>query len=537
MFKSVFSRFIIAFTLIFVISFSFLIVIIRVLVKDYSEQITAERIESAEEVASSAKGMIEDLFGDYLNHSDLGQNIPGLDSVLDSDSNVVPNPNEKISFKTYLESEKEKSNLVNAFKGGYSLYNDLIILVTDYEGKIHIISGPHENANETELPLDLGDEMRGVMDSVHSNKGTYYSITGNLDDFFDAEHDIVAVRLATEPAGAVFVCSPHEDFENVYQEIVTTTVVVGLLVMAAGVIVIIFLSQQIRAPLRNMERAARSFAKGDFTVRVPETGGGEIAELAVVFNNMAASLAELEEQRSSFLANVSHDLRTPMTTISGFIDGILDGVIPEEKHPYYLAIVREEVGRLSRLVRTLLELSRIQAGDRKFNFVTIDVQKMAWQILVSNEKRINEKQLEVDFDADDEAMYVLADSDAIHQVLYNLIDNAIKFSYEKGVLRIQLKNEGNSVRLTIYNEGNGVSAQDLAKLFDRFYKADKSRGLDKTGTGLGLNIARVIVVAHGDDIKVESEEGKYCSFTFCLKRRTKEQYIAEHTGESKKKDD
>ena len=505
MFKSVFGRFIIAFTLIFVISFSFLIVIIRVLVKDYSTQVTTSRIESAETAVNSAKNMIDGLYSEY--YADV----------------VKDDPHADIDFNTYLENERGK--LENALSG-YSIYSDLVILITDHKGNISLTSdaeGKYESIQLKRIPIRTKN--------ILLSEGKYTEM-GNLGGLLDDEYDMIALRLATDPAGAVFVCMPHEDLSNVYQDIVKTTVIVGFLVMAAGVIVIIFLSEQIRSPLRSMEKAARSFAKGDFTVRVPETGGGEIAELAVVFNNMAASLAELEEQRSSFLANVSHDLRTPMTTISGFIDGILDGVIPEEKHEYYLSIVREEVGRLSRLVRTLLELSRIQAGDRKFTMSTVDIYRMAFQILVSNEKRINDKKLDVDFDADDDAMYVMADSDAMHQVFYNLIDNAIKFAHEGGVLRIGLKSEGNLVRVTIYNEGQGVSAQDLPHLFDRFYKADKSRGLDKTGTGLGLNIARVIVVAHGDDIKAESEEGKYCSFTFCLKRSSKEQYLLEHGNEN-----
>lgn len=505
MFKSVFGRFIIAFTLIFVISFSFLIVIIRVLVKDYSAQVTTSRFESAETTVNSAKNMIDGLYSEYFS-----------DKVAQDDGSVV-------DFGTYLDSERGK--LENALSG-YSIYSDIVILITDEEGVIHLASDARGKYKAIQFKAIPAQSQSKIL-----NEGKF-SEMGDLGGLLAGEYDTIALRLATDPCGAVFVCLPHEDLSTVYEDIVKTTVIVGFLIMAAGVIIIIFLSEQIRSPIRSMEKAARSFAKGDFTVRVPETGGGEIAELAVVFNNMAASLAELEEQRSSFLANVSHDLRTPMTTISGFIDGILDGVIPEEKHEYYLTIVREEVGRLSRLVRTLLELSRIQAGDRKFTMSTVDIHRMAFQILVSNEKRINDKKLNVDFDADDDAMYVMADSDAMHQVFYNLVDNAIKFAHEGGVLRIGLKSEGNLVRVTIYNEGQGVSAQDLPHLFDRFYKADKSRGLDKTGTGLGLNIARVIVVAHGDDIKAESEEGKYCSFTFCLKRSSKEQYLLEHGNEN-----
>ncbi len=499
MFKSIFTRFVIAFALIFVISFSFFVLITRVLVADYSSQITSYRKESAETAVHSAKNMIDGLYSEFYDDMEELQDLP------------------EANFNSYLSSEKE--NLANSLSG-YSSYDDILILVTDAEGGIRLAydtDSQYKRLENLHLPQAM---IVAVQD-----KGRY-TVTDDLGGLLQKEYNIIALRLATEPAGAVVVCMPYEDLGVVYEDILKTILVVGFLVMIAGVIIIVFLSEQIRSPIRSMERAARSFAKGDFTVRVPEDVGGEIGELAKVFNNMAHSLAELEEQRSSFIANVSHDLRTPMTTISGFIDGILDGVIPEEKQPYYLQIIGEEVKRLSRLVRTLLELSRIQAGDRKFTFACLDIYKMAWQILVSSEKRINEKALEVEFDADEDAMYVIADSDAMYQVLYNLIDNAIKFAYDKGVLRIQLKNEGAYVRVTVYNEGQGVSKEDMPHLFDRFYKADKSRGLDKTGTGLGLNIARVIVLAHDDDILAESEEGKYCSFTFKLKRGTKDEYLA-----------
>ena len=258
---------------------------------------------------------------------------------------------------------------------------------------------------------------------------------------------------------------------------------------------------------------------GDFDARVRVRGQDEIAELAVAFNNMAQSLAELEEQRSTFLANVSHDLRTPMTSISGFIDGILDGTIPPENRDHYLNIVSVEIKRLSRLVRTLLDLSRIQCGERKFNMVNFDAAEMAMTILFSFEKQIDQKRLNVVFDCEDK-MYVLADSDAIHQVLYNLIDNAVKFSYEGGELRVSLKERDKNVLVEVYNEGKGIPATDLPHVFDRFYKADKSRGLDKTGVGLGLFIVKAILQAHGENITVTSEEEKNCCFSMTLPKGT-----------------
>ena len=265
-----------------------------------------------------------------------------------------------------------------------------------------------------------------------------------------------------------------------------------------------------------MSRAAKQYAAGKFDVRVPVRGSDEIAELAMAFNNMANSLATVEDQRRSFLANVSHDLRTPMTTIAGFIDGILDGAIPPEKQPYYLELIAGEVRRLSRLVASLLDISRIQAGDRKFTMTAFDICEMARQILISFEQRIDEKQLNIEFECDRDNMTVYADRDAIHQVLYNICDNAVKFTNPGGLYRINITAHDKKTYVSVFNEGQGIPEAELPYVFDRFYKSDKSRGLDKTGVGLGLYITKTIMDAHNEEIWVKSVWGEYCEFVFTL---------------------
>lgn len=265
-----------------------------------------------------------------------------------------------------------------------------------------------------------------------------------------------------------------------------------------------------------MSRAAKSFALGQFDVRVPVIGHDEVAELAVAFNNMAASLERLEETRRTFLANVSHDLRTPMTSIGGFIDGILDGTIPPEKHTEYLTRCSNEVKRLSRLVSTLLDITRIQAGERKFSKTSFDICEMAREIITSFEKRIEAKNLDVEFECENDKMLAFADRDAIYQVIYNICDNAVKFSREGGKYRIRITSKDKKINVSVYNEGQGIPEEDLAIVFDRFYKSDKSRGLDKSGVGLGLYIAKTIIDAHGEEIKVRSVWGQYCEFIFTL---------------------
>ena len=303
---------------------------------------------------------------------------------------------------------------------------------------------------------------------------------------------------------------------------ITTIVVTSLMITLATLIAFLILSSRTISPLRRIGHAARQFAQGQRDVRVPETGGGELADLARSFNLMADSLAKTEEMRRSFLSNVSHDLRTPMTVIAGFVDGILDGTIPKDKHEYYLRIISSEVKRLSRLVKALLDISRIQAGERKFKPEYFDICEMARQILISFEQMIDNKHLEVEFDIDKDSMVAYADVDAIHQVFYNICDNAVKFSREGGLLRVSVKSIEKKIHVFVYNEGSGIPEEDIPYVFERFYKTDKSRSLDRTGVGLGLFIARSVIEAHGEKIEVRSVQNEYCEFEFTL-REGKEQ--------------
>ena len=232
---------------------------------------------------------------------------------------------------------------------------------------------------------------------------------------------------------------------------------------------------------------------------------------------MAESLDNLEKMRNSFLASISHDLRTPMTTISGFIDGITSGAIPPERHEYYLGVISGEVHRLSRLVSQILDVSRLESGDRKFNFTDFDIAEVARLVLISFEQKIEDKRLDVMFDAECDEMYVKADKDAIYQVIYNLCHNAIKFSCEGGAFRIKIESlRDKKIRFSVYDEGEIIAPDELSAVFDRFYKTDKSRGKDKNGVGLGLYICKTIIDAHGEEISVSSGDGG-TEFSFTMK--------------------
>ncbi len=324
--------------------------------------------------------------------------------------------------------------------------------------------------------------------------------------------------------GYVLITSTAEARNTLMETTLRSVAVAGLWIMLAALIAIYFITERIIGPLREISRASKKLMVGQFDVRVRVHGRDEVAELAIAFNQMAHALENLDRMRNSFVASVSHDLRTPMTTIAGFIDGILDGVIPPEEHEHYLRVVSDEVRRLSRLVTALLDVSRLQAGDRKFDMKPFDICEMGRQILISFEQKIDQKRLDVEFDCDEDRMFVLADRDAIHQILYNICDNAVKFAYEGGKLRMHFAyggGEGNrrrKVSVTVYNEGEGIPDEDKPFIFERFYKSDKSRSLDKTGVGLGMFIAKTIIDAHQETISVSGEYGRDCAFTFTLPR-------------------
>ncbi|MBQ9997986.1 MAG: HAMP domain-containing histidine kinase [Clostridia bacterium] len=230
---------------------------------------------------------------------------------------------------------------------------------------------------------------------------------------------------------------------------------------------------------------------------------------------MAEELEKQEKSRASFLANVSHDLRTPMTTISGFVQGILDDTIPKEKEKEYLKVVLSETHRLSDLISSFIDASKYDAGEIKLYITETDINGMLKNAVTQFEQGISGKNLTVNFELDPQVTGVLADQQAISRVVVNLIDNAVKFSKQDGTLFVSTKSEGQKVYVKIENTGEEISGEDLKYIWDRFYKTDKSRLRDKKGVGLGLYIVKNIIAKHGEKITVTCENG-IISFTFSL---------------------
>ena len=242
----------------------------------------------------------------------------------------------------------------------------------------------------------------------------------------------------------------------------------------------------------------------------------EIGELAEAFNAMAESLSKSEQRRSEFIANVSHELKTPMTTIAGFADGILDGTIPHDREREYLSIISSETRRLSRLVRSMLDLSRLQSDERAPQ-QQFDLGETMLRTLVSLEGKINQKHLEVATNLPEEPVMVWGDQDAITQVCYNLLDNAIKFSQEEGTLSLSIVPKGSKATVSVSNQGKTIPPEELDLIFDRFHKADHSRSENRDGVGLGLYIVKTILNSHKETITCTSQDG-LTTFTFSQPR-------------------
>lgn len=478
MFKSLLFKYITAFLAIITVSFLLLIVIIGNIISGHSEQAKADIIANTAAAAYT-----------YVDES-YDRNIPFADFVSDTEQSTA---------------QILQALTVNA--------DGVTIMLSDADGTLLLCRGEQTGR------LHVG-EMLPMRDLELVLGGQSVQGTDSFGGAFDEAMVVHAYPLADDGQvwGVLLICADSSDWRDLRDSTVQVIVAASLWVMLAALIATYFITERIVTPLKEMSRAAKSFAAGKFDVRVPVHGNDEVADLARAMNNMAQSLEALDNMRTSFMANVSHDLRTPMTTISGFIDGILDGVIPADQQTYYLGIVSEEVKRLSRLVSQLLDLSRIQAGDRKFVSAPFDICEVSRLILISFEQKIDQKRLDVEFECEQENMYVFADRDAMYQIVYNLVDNAVKFSKERGVLRISLDTvkKGQKVRIRVYNQGQGIAKEDLPYVFERFYKSDKSRGLDKKGVGLGLYISKTIVEAHNESITVDSVHGEWCEFTFTL---------------------
>ena len=393
-----------------------------------------------------------------------------------------------------------------------AVISEMDILVCDTDGHVLLSTDEAMAGQSINIP-------QSVMEKVLSD-GTW-SGRSRLDHIYRNKQFIGGVAVVNPTSektlGAVFTVSTSASIDDLWRAFA------GLLLMTAFVVLMIsFMASSITTmrqikPIREMAQATRQYAEGDFDIRMNDYGReDEIGELAASFNNMAESLQQTERQRREFIANISHELKTPMTTIAGYTDGILDGTIPPENEKQYLQIIANESRRLSRLVRRMLDVSQLQVMDPLRSGSHFDICESMRRVLISMEKKINDRHLDVDADIPDEPILVLGDNDMITQVIYNLLENAAKFAREGSTLYLGVAMMDGKARVTVRNIGDTIPAEELPLLFERFHKSDKSRSEDKDGYGLGLYIVKTILQQHKEEINVTSENG-VTTFTFSLR--------------------
>lgn len=384
------------------------------------------------------------------------------------------------------------------------------IFIADKNGEVIVCSCGEWNKSRSCMHTENKISQPEVFDDVHK-KDIGFSTLG----IYKNPHYVAAKKLSNG-YGTVYSTASVSTVGNLLSTVVKLYSISAVLPILLMFVSIYLMTYRMTKPLKLMSEASKAMARGDFSKRIPVMSDDEIGELSMSFNMMTNNLAQLEGMRKSFVANVSHELKTPMTTIGGFIDGILDGTIDGDKQSYYLGIVSGEVKRLSRLVESMLSMSRLESGEFVLKPQLFDLREMLLGIVISQEQRIEKMNLNIENLDELQAISVNADKDLIHQVIYNLVDNAIKFNKESGKISFSLKREGKMAVLSITNTGFGIPEKDMPFIFERFYKVDKSRSVVKNSTGLGLYIVKTIVSAHGGTITVTGRENDFTRFEISL---------------------
>ncbi len=423
----------------------------------------------------------------------------------DSEQNTDITPLSMICNTMRIMSDAIDADIfITDMSGDVVVCKEMIDDKFSFAGNYHCMIHDRYSINED----IINSAANGNFTSVDRLGGTFINNQLTAASPIIVDEKPVAIVFATEP-----ITMSWYSYAKRILEVFLTASVLALIV---SFITVYYLSYRLTRPLREMSKAIKHYAEGDFSYKVKVRGNDEITELAEAFNSMAMSLSSQESSRRSFVANVSHELKTPMTSIGGFIDGILDGTISEENRDHYLRIVSDEVKRLSRLVTGMLNMSKIEAGEMQINRKNFDISADIFKTLLSFEKKINDKAIEIVGLDTMQSITVNADEDMIMQVIYNLIDNAVKFTPNSGYIFIKDYKDSEKTFVSIRNSGDGIERDELAKVFERFYKIDRSRSYDVKGAGLGLFLCKSIIELHGGEIRVDSKVGEYTEFAFWI---------------------
>lgn len=429
-----------------------------------------------------------------------------------SEESLSKNADTIISLMKSDISKSTMTDMLNGFAHAMGTY----IVITDSKSDV-VVCSDRSNLT-TAVPSFISSEYTKTV--LMGQKNTTIGTMGNMFKMTMFTLQIPIKNSDGSVVGAVMLSRPIPEHQRMKTEIMHMMIVSMLLIMTFSFILSYFLSKRLSTPIHKICESTNKFAKGDFSVRVDTGGNGndtsEIVELTHAFNNMAEEIEKSEEIKNAFISDVSHELRTPMTTIGGFVSGILDDTVPKDKQKDYLKIVYDEIGRLSRLVNTFLDITRLQSDKMTLNKVDFDINELIRIVIIGLESKLEGKDINVKLDIENESCYVNADRDCIMRVITNLMDNAVKFTNEGGEISIIVSEFKHDVNISIRNTGCGISKEQQSMIFKRFYKADKSRSQNKEGTGIGLYLVKNILSAHGKDIKLDSVENEYARFSFDL---------------------
>lgn len=369
----------------------------------------------------------------------------------------------------------------------------------------------------TEMPLDVTHEtvVEGFDPTVTA--GSVYT-TGNFFNWFSEEMLSVFSPITTnfKVRGYVVIHTPMSQIRASSESLLNISYITLVIFFLLSLIILIFFTEMVYMPLRKITAATEQYAAGNMHYEFQVDSEDEMGYLAASLSVMASEIARSEDNQKKFIANVSHDFRSPLTSIKGYLEAMQDGTIPPELHGKYLGIVHNETERLIKLTNSLLTLNNLNMKGVVLEKTSFDINEVIRSTAAAFEGTCRPRRIRIELELTGETLPVIADKGKIEQVLYNLLDNAIKFSYNDSAIRIETSEKHGKVFISVKDSGIGIPKESQKLIFDRFYKTDLSRGKDKKGTGLGLSITREIIRAHNENINVISTEGAGSEFIFSL---------------------
>ena len=412
--------------------------------------------------------------------------------------------------ETYYSGNQAASELrtVHSHFQALDTYLGATIWLLDTDGSLLVDSSSSFSAE----PYTVIDEFDAT------DLGSSYYMTGTFYDYFDEDTLSVAASISYNyrPRGYVIIHLPMSVLEDQCADLVNITYITVILIFLISLCILAVFTFAVYIPLLKITEAAREYAGGNFSYALELETGDEIGELSETLKFMAQELNEIDDYQKKFVANVSHDLRSPLTSIKGYVEAMLDGTIPPEMQEKYLNIVLMETERLNKLTSSLLTLDSFDTKKSRLDITAFDINEVIRDSVSSFEGRCKDRHILVDLLFADWHQPVYADKSKIQQVLYNLLDNAIKFSPNDSTITIETSLRHEKVFVSVKDQGCGIPRDSMKKIWERFYKTDPSRGKDKKGTGLGLSIVKEIISSHGENINVISTEGAGTEFIFTL---------------------